>query len=165
MADPERQADARTELDAHHLRELRKSMGKTQAEITQILGVSQSRISQWNGNIEAMELEVLRAYAAAPGGQLDITIRVGPHSVKVAHLWGAGRSPARSVRAERGPCLWGSKGAEPLGSAVRAPLREAPLRRGPCSRESPTRGPSRRPPPRWTAAARASSAPLPPGSG
>ena len=89
LADPERQAKARAELDAyvagHHLKELRKSLGKTQTEIAQILGVSQSRISQIeNGNIEAMELETLRAYAAALGGHLDITISVGPHSVKVA---------------------------------------------------------------------------------
>ncbi|MDA0632684.1 helix-turn-helix transcriptional regulator [Nonomuraea sp. MCN248] len=89
LADPERQAKARAELDAyiagHHLRELRKAIGKTQAEVARILGVSQSRISQIeNGNIEAMELETLRAYAAALGGHLDITISVGPHSVKVA---------------------------------------------------------------------------------
>jgi DNA-binding XRE family transcriptional regulator len=59
-------AEARAELDAyvggHHLKELRKSLGKAQTEIAQILGVSQSRISQIeNGNIEAMELETLRA--------------------------------------------------------------------------------------------------------
>src|SRR5687767_9345915 len=89
LADPERQAKARIELNAyiagHHLKELRKSTGKTQTEVAQILGVSQSRISQIeNGDIEAMELETLRAYAAALGGHLDITISVGPHSVKVA---------------------------------------------------------------------------------
>ncbi|MEV0626752.1 helix-turn-helix domain-containing protein [Nonomuraea wenchangensis] len=89
LADPGRQAKARAELDAyiagHHLKELRKAIGKTQAEVAQILGVSQSRISQIeNGNIEAMELETLRAYAVALGGHLDITISVGPHSVKVA---------------------------------------------------------------------------------
>jgi hypothetical protein len=31
-----------------------------------------------------MGLDTLRAYAAALGGHLDITINVGPHSVKVA---------------------------------------------------------------------------------
>ncbi|SEG90176.1 Helix-turn-helix [Thermomonospora echinospora] len=89
LADPERRERARAELDAyvagHHLKELRKAIGKTQAEVAQILGVSQSRISQIeNGDIKAMELETLRAYAAALGGHLDITISVGPHSVKVA---------------------------------------------------------------------------------
>lgn len=61
LADPARQAQARAELDAyvagHHLKELRKAIGKTQAEVAQILGVSQSRVSQIeNGDLEAMEL-------------------------------------------------------------------------------------------------------------
>jgi DNA-binding XRE family transcriptional regulator len=89
LADPARQAAARAELDAYvagyHLKELRKSLGKTQAEVAAALGVSQSRISQIeNGDIEAMELETLRAYAAALGGRIDVTISVGPRSVKVA---------------------------------------------------------------------------------
>jgi DNA-binding XRE family transcriptional regulator len=89
LADAERQAKASAELDAyvtgHQLMELRRSLGETQAELAQILGVSQSRISQIeNGRIEAMELETLRAYVAALGGHLDITINVGSQSVKVA---------------------------------------------------------------------------------
>jgi len=89
LADPVRRAAARAELDAHtpgyHLKELRKSLGKTQAEVAAALGVSQSRISQIeNGDIEAMELETLRAYAAALGGSIEVTISVGPRSVKVA---------------------------------------------------------------------------------
>ena len=87
LADPERQAQARAELDAyvlgHHTKELRKAIGKTQAEVAQILGVSQSRVSR-NGDVEAMELETLRAYATALGGHVDITVSVGPHSIKVA---------------------------------------------------------------------------------
>jgi DNA-binding XRE family transcriptional regulator len=89
LAEPERQARARADLDAyvagHHLKELRKAIGKTQAEVAQILGVSQSRVSQIeNGDIEVMELETLRAYATALGGHADITVSVGPHSVEVA---------------------------------------------------------------------------------
>ncbi|WP_066369164.1 helix-turn-helix domain-containing protein [Herbidospora mongoliensis] len=89
MDDPERRARAEARLDAYvagyHLGELRKAIGKTQAEVAKILGVTQSRISQIeNGNVEVMELETLRAYAAALGGHLDITISVGSHSVKVA---------------------------------------------------------------------------------
>ncbi|MFC5745890.1 XRE family transcriptional regulator [Actinomadura rugatobispora] len=83
LADPERQAQARAELDAHvaghHRKELRKAIGKTQAEVAQILGASQSRVSQLeNGDIEAMELETLRAYATALGRHVDITVSVGP---------------------------------------------------------------------------------------
>ena len=89
LADPARRAAAHAELDAHvagyHLKELRKSLGRTQAEVAAALGVSQSRISQIeNGDLEAMELETLRAYAAALGGRIDVTISVGPRSVKVA---------------------------------------------------------------------------------
>ncbi|WP_131735955.1 helix-turn-helix domain-containing protein [Actinomadura roseirufa] len=89
LADPERRAQASAVLNAHiaghHLKELRKAVGRTQAEVAQILGVSQSRISQIeNGDLEAMELETLRAYAAALGGQVDVTVSVGPHSIKVA---------------------------------------------------------------------------------
>ncbi|WP_377271612.1 helix-turn-helix domain-containing protein [Peterkaempfera sp. SMS 1(5)a] len=89
MADPELQARADAELDAQvaglHLSELRKMVGKTQAEVAALVGVSQSRISQIeNGDIEAMELETLRAYAAALGGRVDVTVSIGPHAVKVA---------------------------------------------------------------------------------
>ena len=89
LADPVRQAEARAELAAYeagyHLKELRRSLGRTQAEIATLLGVSQSRVSQIeNGDIDAMELDTLRAYAAALGGHLDVTISVGPRSVKVA---------------------------------------------------------------------------------
>jgi DNA-binding XRE family transcriptional regulator len=89
LSSPAFQAQARDELDAyvagHHLKELRKAIGKTQAEVAHILGVSQSRVSQIeNGDLAAMELETLRAYAAALGGHLDITVSVGPHSIKVA---------------------------------------------------------------------------------
>ncbi|MBW8483074.1 helix-turn-helix transcriptional regulator [Actinomadura parmotrematis] len=86
---PERQAQARAELDAyvagHHLKELRKAVGKTQAEVAQILGVTQARVSQIeNGDPAAMELETLRAYARALGGHVDVTVSVGPHSIQVA---------------------------------------------------------------------------------
>jgi len=89
VADPDRRAVASAELDAfvagYHLRELRKSLGMTQAAMAATLGVSQSRISQIEtGDIEAMEVETLRAYAAALGGRIDVTISVGPRSVKVA---------------------------------------------------------------------------------
>ncbi|GGQ02510.1 helix-turn-helix domain-containing protein [Streptosporangium pseudovulgare] len=89
LADPERQATAEAALNAyvagHHLKELRKALGKTQAEVAAALGISQSRVSQIeNGDIDTMELETLRAYAAALGGHVDVTISVGPHSVRVA---------------------------------------------------------------------------------
>ncbi|WP_019629755.1 helix-turn-helix domain-containing protein [Actinomadura atramentaria] len=89
LDDPALRGEAAASLDArvagHHLRELRKALGKTQTEVAQALGVSQSRVSQIeNGDVHAMELETLRAYAAALGGHVDVTISVGPHSIRVA---------------------------------------------------------------------------------
>ncbi|MGW6496020.1 helix-turn-helix domain-containing protein [Nonomuraea angiospora] len=50
LADPQRQAAADAQLDAyvagHHLKELRKSVGKTQSEVAAALGISQARVSQ-----------------------------------------------------------------------------------------------------------------------
>ncbi|TDD25130.1 helix-turn-helix domain-containing protein [Nonomuraea diastatica] len=89
LADPERQAAADAQLDAyvagHHLKELRMSLGKTQADVASALRISQARVSQIeNGDLDSMELETIRAYAAALGGHVDVTISVGPHSVRVA---------------------------------------------------------------------------------
>jgi predicted XRE-type DNA-binding protein len=87
--EPERLAAAESAIDAyvagHHLVELRKWAGLTQAEIAAILGVSQSRVSDIErGRSATIELETLRAYAAALGGEVDVTVRVGPHTVKIA---------------------------------------------------------------------------------
>jgi DNA-directed RNA polymerase specialized sigma subunit len=89
LKDPQLLAHADAQLDAreagYHLSQLRKLVGKTQAEVAAVLGVSQSRVSQIeNGDLDAMELETLRAYAAALGGRVDVTVSIGPHAVKVA---------------------------------------------------------------------------------
>jgi hypothetical protein len=84
LADPERRARARAELDAyiagHHLKELRRAIGKTQAESLRSWGLPVPRLP----DRERQPRETLRAYATALGGHLDITVSVGPHSVKVA---------------------------------------------------------------------------------
>ncbi|WP_040812815.1 helix-turn-helix domain-containing protein [Nocardia concava] len=89
LADPAVRAEASAQLDAYvagyHLEELRKTLGKPQSEIAVVLGVSQSRVSQIeNGDLGAMELDTLRAYAEALGGRVEITLSVGPHTIKVA---------------------------------------------------------------------------------
>ncbi|MEV0491998.1 helix-turn-helix domain-containing protein [Streptomyces atratus] len=77
-------ARADAQVAGFHLGGLRKLVGKTQAEVAALGGVSQSRISQIeNGDIEVMELETLRAYAAALGSHVDVTVSIGPHVVKV----------------------------------------------------------------------------------
>ncbi|MET8861533.1 helix-turn-helix transcriptional regulator [Nonomuraea sp. NPDC004580] len=53
-------------MAGHHLKELRKSVGKTQSEVAAALGISQARVSQIeNGDLDSMGLETIRAYAAA----------------------------------------------------------------------------------------------------
>lgn len=89
LADPAVRAEAAARLDAYvagyHLKELRKAAGKTQAEVAAALRVSQSRVSQIeNGDLGAMELDTLRAYAEALGGRVEVTLSVGPHTIKVA---------------------------------------------------------------------------------
>jgi predicted XRE-type DNA-binding protein len=57
----------------------------TQADVAAVLGVTQSRVSDIErGRSSTIELETLRAFAAALGGEIDIIVRVGPHTIKVA---------------------------------------------------------------------------------
>ncbi|MFF7248277.1 helix-turn-helix domain-containing protein [Embleya sp. NPDC008237] len=90
LADPGVRSRARADLDAYvvgfHLKELRKALGKTQAEVAAVLGVSQSRVFSQieTGDLDAMELETLRSYAAALGGRLDVTVNIGDVSFQVA---------------------------------------------------------------------------------
>jgi DNA-binding XRE family transcriptional regulator len=72
MADPQRQAIADAQLDAyvagHHLKELRKSVGKTQSEVAAASGISETRVSQIeNGDLGSMELLIV----VSTGGDQD----------------------------------------------------------------------------------------------
>lgn len=67
------------------LRELRKAQGRTQAEVARALGVSQARVSQIeNRDLATMELDTVRAYAAALGGLVAVTVSIGTESVELA---------------------------------------------------------------------------------
>ena len=87
MADSDHRAVASAGLDAFVpaiTQETTKVAGHDPRAMAAALGFS-VRISQIEtGDIEAMEVETLRAYAAALGGRIDVTISVGPRSVKVA---------------------------------------------------------------------------------
>jgi hypothetical protein len=73
-----------------------KSLGKTQADVTAALGISQSRVSQIeNGDLDAMGLETLRAYAASS--------RVHGRRHSVRHPESTGRT---STSRSRGPSPW-----------------------------------------------------------
>ncbi|MFD0261138.1 helix-turn-helix domain-containing protein [Kitasatospora indigofera] len=90
LATPEAEADRariRTEtlarIRGHELAELRRSAGMTQREVAGLLGVSQARVSQIeHGQVDS--LDNLRAYAAAIGGEVEVSVRRGDRTVKVA---------------------------------------------------------------------------------
>jgi len=70
-------------IRGHELSELRKSVGLTQAEVANALGVSQARVSQIeHGQIDS--LDTLRAYADVLGAEVSIVVSRGPLSLKVA---------------------------------------------------------------------------------
>ncbi|MFE6689878.1 helix-turn-helix domain-containing protein [Streptomyces sp. NPDC057743] len=70
-------------IRGHELAALRREAGLTQGGVAAALGVSQARISQIeHGQVDS--LDVLRAYAAALGGEVSVIVRRGDTAVKVA---------------------------------------------------------------------------------
>ncbi|KJS61143.1 XRE family transcriptional regulator [Streptomyces rubellomurinus] len=90
LASPEAEAEGarfRQEMLArvrgHELAELRKAADLTQKEVAGLMGVSQARVSQIeHGQVDS--LDNLRAYAAAIGGEVEVSVRQGERTVKVA---------------------------------------------------------------------------------
>ncbi|ORT61749.1 helix-turn-helix domain-containing protein [Streptomyces sp. CB03238] len=76
-------AENTARVRGHELAGLRRSAGLTQADVAASLGVSQARVSQIeHGQVDS--LDVLRAYAAALGGEVSVVVRRGDVTVKVA---------------------------------------------------------------------------------
>jgi DNA-binding XRE family transcriptional regulator len=67
----------------HQLAEMRAAAGLTQAELADVLGVSQARVSKIEHG-EVSGIEVIRSYVAALGGSIDVVARLGDRSWKVA---------------------------------------------------------------------------------
>ena len=67
----------------HQLAEMRAAAGLTQAELADALGVSQARVSKIEHG-EISGIDVVRAYVAALGGSVDVVVRLGDRSWKVA---------------------------------------------------------------------------------
>jgi DNA-binding XRE family transcriptional regulator len=89
-SDTEREAAkaaARAHLEAYQrgyqLSEMRKAVGVTQAELAEMLGVSQARISRIESG-EVSGIDVVRAYVAALGGTVDLVATLGDRTWKVA---------------------------------------------------------------------------------
>ncbi|MGW1175024.1 helix-turn-helix domain-containing protein [Kitasatospora sp. NPDC002543] len=90
LASPEAEAgrarireESLARIRGHELAEMRKAAGLTQKEVAALMGVSQARVSQIeHGQVDS--LENLRAYSAAIGGEVEVTVRRGERTVKVA---------------------------------------------------------------------------------
>ncbi|MEU3569737.1 helix-turn-helix domain-containing protein [Kitasatospora sp. NPDC036755] len=89
-ASPEAEADrarireeSLARIRGYELAEMRKAAGLTQKEVAALMGVSQARVSQIeHGQVDS--LENLRVYSAAIGGEVEVTVRRGERTVKVA---------------------------------------------------------------------------------
>lgn len=70
--------EAMVRVRAHRLRELREATGLNQEAIARKLGISQSRVSRIErGELDRTEIATLRAFTAALGGELEISVRLG----------------------------------------------------------------------------------------
>lgn len=70
--------EALARVRAHKLAELRSSTGLNQEELSQRLGISQSRVSRIErGDLEKTELATLRAFVRALGGDIEVTVKLG----------------------------------------------------------------------------------------
>ena len=66
------------EVRAYRLRELREANGITQMELASRIKVSQNRVSRIeHGDIERAQLDTLRKYVEAIGGELKVEMELG----------------------------------------------------------------------------------------
>lgn len=73
------------EVRAYRLRELREWSSLTQAELASRMNVSQTRVSHLeSGEINRAQLETLRKYAEAIGGELRVEIALGDEVHRIA---------------------------------------------------------------------------------
>lgn len=67
----------------HQLAEMRQAAGLSQAELADILGVSQARVSKIeHGQVSG--IDIVRTYINALGGSIDLVARLGDRTWKVA---------------------------------------------------------------------------------
>jgi DNA-binding XRE family transcriptional regulator len=87
--DEDKVAQARAYHDAltraYQLSEVRRDLGLTQVEVAKRMGVSQARVSAIErGRVSSAEVDTLRAYVAALGGEVEVIARFGDKSLRVA---------------------------------------------------------------------------------
>jgi DNA-binding XRE family transcriptional regulator len=123
---------ARNEIRAHGLAEIRKSRRLTQQQVAAQMGVTAARISQIeHGQVERAAIWGLAGYVAALGGHLELVASFGDERIVI------GLSPPRVVTAS-----WPSPGSPGAPRQIaRAPCPGAPAHyRRPLSRSA---GPGR----------------------
>ncbi len=73
------------EVRAYRLRELREASDLTQVEVADLLRVSQNRISRIeHGDIERAQVDTLRRYVEAVGGNLRVEVELGDERIQIA---------------------------------------------------------------------------------
>lgn len=73
------------EVRAYRLRELREGHNLTQEELADILHVSQNRVSRIErGDVERTQVDTLRKYVEAVGGELHVEVKVGETTYQIA---------------------------------------------------------------------------------
>ncbi len=79
------QEEMLAQVRAYRLRELRESAELTQTEVAERIGTGQRRVSKIEqGDFERMQVDTLRRYAEAIGGQLHVEIEIGDRRMKIA---------------------------------------------------------------------------------
>lgn len=72
------------EVRAYRLRELRESLSLTQVQLAERTGVSQNRISRLeHGDIQRVQVDTLRKYVEAIGGQLRVEVLLGDQRIQL----------------------------------------------------------------------------------
>jgi DNA-binding XRE family transcriptional regulator len=71
------------EIARYRLAELRQALGLTQAELADLIGKSQSAISQIESGEIGLSLEVLRAIVTELGGTLEVAAVFDDHRVRL----------------------------------------------------------------------------------
>lgn len=73
------------EARTYQLRELREALGLTQVKLAETLDVSQNRVSRLeHGDIERTQVDTLRRYVEAVGGQLHVEVEIGERRIQLA---------------------------------------------------------------------------------
>ena len=73
------------EARAYQLRELREALGLTQMQLADALDVSQNRVSRLeHGDLERTQVDTLRRYVEAIGGQLHVEVEIGDRRIRIA---------------------------------------------------------------------------------